>query len=130
MEEVRIHTGARVKLKKVDESSLPEDFLARIREYAHGDTRIQAVFIFSLHSEGQEAQTSIALAIKSGLFSAKNEDFLQIVDEVQLLLPEDLAVNLYRYGISEMLTRYCASQVEPTYLRSASWLKKQQKKYG
>ena len=130
MEEVKIHTGTRIKLKRVDESALPEDFLARLREFAHSDKRILAVFIFALHSEGHEAQTSIALAIKSRLFSAKNEDFLRIVDEVQLLLPEDLAVNLYRYGTSEMLAQYCASTVQPTYLRTASWLKKQKKKYG
>ncbi len=129
MGEVKIHTGTRVKLKGVDEESLPGAFLARLREFAHADTRIEAIFLFAIQLEEQPEQMSLAIALKKAFFSPKNEEFLQIVDEIQLLLPEDLAINLYRFGASDFLASYCAHTVEPTYLRGSAWLKKQQTKY-
>ena len=130
MEEVRIHSGSRVKLKRIDEGGLPREFLERLKEYAHKEERIEAVFTFALQSEGREEQVSLAVAMKSKLFGNPDEDFLQVVDEIQMLLPEDLAVNLYRFGASDLLARYCAHQLEPLYLRSAAWLDKQRKKLG
>ncbi len=129
MGEVKIHTGTRVKLKGIEETSLPESFLTHVREFAHKDRRIEAVFLFAIQLEDQPEQTSMAIALKKTFLAPKNEEFLQIVDEIQLLLPDDLAINLYRFGTSDFLAGYCAHSVEPIYLRSASWLKKQQSKY-
>ena len=41
MDKTKIHTGTRIKLKKIDENVFPGDFLARIREFAHGEKIIQ-----------------------------------------------------------------------------------------
>jgi len=130
VDEVRIHTGSRVRLSKLDEGTLPGEFLTQIREYAHKDEAVQAIFMFSLETEGQSAQPSMAIALKSTLFGKKDESFLGVVDEIQLLLPEDLSLNLYRFGASDFLARYCASELEPIYLRSVAWLDKQKKKYS
>jgi hypothetical protein len=129
MDETKIHSGTRIKLKKLPETALPQDFLTPLREFAHGKTVIQAVFLFSLQKENQNPQACMAIALKSGFFSSGNEEFLNIVDEVQLLLPEDLSLNLYRFETSDMLASYCAHSVEPLYLRSSAWLEKQRKKY-
>jgi hypothetical protein len=129
MDQTKIHTGTRIKLKKIDETALSKDFLARIRDFAHGESEIQAVFLFSLQQEAEIPQPSMVIAIKSGFFSKGNEEFLNIVDEIQLILPEDLSLNLYRFEASDVVARYCANSVEPLYLRSAAWLKKQRKKY-
>lgn len=128
MDEVKIHSGTRVKLKHIEEIVLPQDFILRLKEYAHKDERILAVFFFALQPESQPEQPSMAIAIKSGLFSKGDEVFLQVVDEIQLLLPEDLSLNLYRFGASEFLAKYCLKDLEPVYLRSAGWLDKQKKK--
>ncbi len=128
MEEVRIHSGSRIKLKRVDESALPRDFVVQLREYAHKEERIEAVFLFALQSEDREEQLSMAIALKSGFFAKNDETFLQVVDEVQMLLPAELPMNLYRFGAAEQLARYCAHSVEPLYLRRSAWLEKQRKK--
>jgi len=130
MSEVKIHSGTRVKLKHYDEATLPADFVARLRDFAHHDDRIQAVFMFEVEPEHQPPQPSMAIALKGGLFQKKDESFLQIVDEVQLMLPPTLPLNLYRFGASDFLARYCVANVEPVYLRSAAWLEKQRKRLG
>jgi len=129
MDETKIHTGTRIKLRKIDDNVLPGDFLARIREFSHGEKIIQGVFLFSLQQGEENAQPSMVIAIKSGLFSSGNEEFLNIVDEIQLMLPEDLAINLYRFEASDLVARYCTQSVEPLYLRSNAWIEKQRKKY-
>jgi hypothetical protein len=130
MNEVKIHSGTRIKLKRIQEEALPPSFVSRLKEFAHGDDRIQAVFIFAIETEAAPAQPCLSIAVKSGFFAGKNDGFLQIVDEVQLFLPDDLAVKIYRFGESETLTRYCLDRVDPVYLRSAAWLQKQRKKYS
>ncbi len=129
MDEVKIRSGTRVKLKHVDPDDLPTAFLERLRKFAHADERILAVWFFAIQAETKAEQPSVAIAVKSGsLFARKDDAFLQIVDEVQMMLPEDLAVNIYRFGSSELLARYCLENVEPLYLRSSAWLDKQRKK--
>lgn len=128
MEEVKLHTGTRIKLKQYDERQLPAGFLARLREFAHQDTRIQAVYVFAVQPDDQPPQPSMAIALKSGLFDRRDEGFLQIVDEIQLMLPDELSLNLYRFGASDLLARYCVDSVEPVYLRSAAWVDKQRKR--
>lgn len=130
MDQTKIHTGTRIKLKKIDETALSEDFLASIRTFAHGDSKIQAVFLFSLQQEAEIPQPSMVIAVKSGFFSQGNEEFLNIVQEIQLILPEDLALNLYRFEASDVVAGYCANSVEPLYLRDPTWLEKQRKKYA
>ena len=130
MNESKIHSGTRIKLKRMPEEHLPASFLSRVREFAHADERILAVFAFLLQPEDAEPQPCLSIAVKSGLFSGKDDGFLQIVDEVQLFLPDDFPVKIYRYGESDTLTAYCASRVEPVYLRSAAWLQKQRKKHA
>jgi hypothetical protein len=129
MGETRIHSGTRVKLKSIAEGSLPTSFVSRLREFAHADPRIEALFLFAIQPEEREEQICLAVALKKTLFAPRSEEFLQIVDEIQMLLPEDLGINLYRFGTSDLLASYCAHSVEPTYLRNAAWLRKQQSKY-
>lgn len=129
MDEVKIRSGTRVKLKHVDEDTLPLEFLSRMRDYAHKDERILAVYFFAIQVGDQDEQPSMAVAIKSGMFKKADEIFLQVVDEIQMILPEELSINLYRFGAAEMLTKYCIENLEPLYLRSANWLEKQKKKY-
>ena len=130
MEEIRIHSGTRVKLKRVDEESLPVGFLDRLRSFAHDDERIQAVWFLAIQAETAAEQPSLVLAVKGGsLFGKKEDAFLQIVDELQTMLPDDLAVNIYRFGASDLLARYCLDSLEPLYLRSPAWLEKQRKRF-
>jgi hypothetical protein len=128
VEEVKIHSGSRIKLKRIDESTIPGEFLARLREFAANDERIEAVFLFALQPESQDLQVSMAIAVKGGMFAKPDETFLQLVDVIQVILPEDLPMNLYRYGASEFLSRYCAHSLEPAFLRNPAWLEKQRKK--
>lgn len=128
MEEVKIHSGTRIKLKHVDESELASEFVVRLKEYAEDDARIVAVFFFSVQPEDQHEQPSLAVAIKKSLFGSIEESFLEVVDEIQQLLPDDLPLNLYRFGASEFLAAYCVRDLEPLYVRSPGWLRKQRKR--
>ena len=128
MEEVKIRSGTRIKLKRIQDEVLPPDFILKLREFAHKDERIQAVFIFAIQAEEDVEHPSMALAVKAGLFGSRDEIFLRLVDEIQMMLPEGLSLNLYRFGASEQLSRYLANNVEPVYLRSTGWLEKQRKK--
>lgn len=130
VDEVKIHSGTRIKLKHFDEEYLPAEFLNKLQEYAHKEERIQAVYFFAVQPEGQPEQPSMAVAVKSGLFSKGEESFLQVVDEIQLMLPDHLALNLYRFGASDFLASYCLDSLEPLYLRSAAWAQKQKRKYS
>jgi hypothetical protein len=130
VEQVKIHTGTRVKFKHIDEDVLPQEFLLKLKEYAHKQARVQAIYVFALEPEAQSEQPSMAVAVKSGLFAKEEESFLEVVDEVRLLLPGDLSLNLYRFGASDLLSKYCVDSLEPVYLRSAAWLEKQRKKYA
>ncbi len=129
MDEVKIHSGTRVKLKHVDEDSLPLEFITKMKDYAHKDERISAVFFFAIQVGDQDEQPSMAVAIKSGFFKKPDEIFLRVVDEIQMILPDELSINLYRFGAAEMLTKYCLENLEPIYLRSTAWFEKQKKKY-
>lgn len=129
MDEVKIHSGTRVRLKRIDLETLPDTFTSRIREYAHADERVHAIWALAIEPAGQPEQSSLVVAVKSGLFQREDAQFLALVDEIQMLLPEDLAFNIYRFGASPMLAAYCAQQVEPLYLRSQAWLDKQRRKH-
>lgn len=129
MDEVKHHSGSRIKLHPLDEGAVPQDFAIRLKEYAHKEERIQAIYFFALEPEDQPEQPSMAVAIKSGLFAKADEAFLQVVDEIQIMLPDDLSLNLYRFGASDFLARYCLKNLEPVYLRSTAWLDKQSKKF-
>ena len=130
MEEVKIRSGTRVKFKHIEEESFPQGFIAQLKEFAHKHERIEAVFLFALEAEGQPEQPSMSIAIRSTFFTKPDEIFLQLVDEIQIMLPDDLALNLYRFGASEALSKYCAESLEPVYLRTMAWLDKQRKKYA
>jgi len=130
VDDVKIHTGTRVKLKRVDESAFPVDFLAKLREFAHQADRIEVIFLFVLQPDDQPEQLSLAIGVKSSLLSKDDEVFINLVDEIQLLLPEDVSVNLYRFGASSFLAKYCVENLEPLYLRNAAWLARQRKKFA
>ncbi|MCP4896725.1 MAG: enhanced serine sensitivity protein SseB [bacterium] len=129
MEQVKIRSGTRVKFKHIHEDGLPPDFLSKLREFSHKNTKIQAVYLFSIQADEQQEQMSMAIAVKKPVLGRGEDDFLRVVDEIQLMLPSDLAVNLYRFGESEALTRYCLKNLEPIYLRSTAWQERQQKKF-
>ena len=128
MDEVKIHSGTQIKLKRVAEEAIPHAFLERLQEVAHREEIVQAVYLFAIEIPGREEQISLALALKTGLFRKTDEEFMRLVDEIQLILPEDLPVNLYRLDSSPPVARYCLEHLEPVYLRSAAWREKQLKK--
>ena len=129
MDEVKIHTGTRVKLKSGADDALPETFAELLRQSSHADERVQAVYLFSLQVEDGGDQTSLAIAIRTGLFGKDDEAFLDVVDHLQTIMPDDLSLNLYRFGASDFLAAYCVEHLEPLYLRSTAWLDKQRRKY-
>ena len=129
MDEVKIHSGTRVKMKKLDEDTLSPDFYTSLREFALKQESVEAVYLFALQPEGQEEQICLALAIRKTFFGKQDEEFLRLVDEVQLLLPSDLSLNLYRFGASDLLARFCLESLEPAYVSGPNWLGKQVKKY-
>ncbi len=128
MDEVRIHSGTHVKLRQFGPGEIPEDFLRRLQEFAHGERQIEAIYLFGLQPEHDEEHVALVLALKGGLFANKSEEFLRLVDEIQMLLPPDLPVNVYRFGASELVSGFCLQTVEPVYLRSADWVERQRKK--
>ena len=130
VEETKIHSGTRVKLKHIHESHLQQDFLERLREFAHRQEEIEAVYLFAIEAEGEDEHPAMAIALRERWLSKKGEEFLRLVDEVQLLLPADFAVNVYRFDASDVIARYCLDNLQPLYLRSDSWAKRQQKKYS
>ena len=130
MEEVKIHSGTRVKLKQVDETSLPREFIDRLTRFADDDERVQAVWFLAIQAETEAEQPSLVLAVKVGSLLSKKEDvFLQVVDRLQTMLPDDLSVNIYRFGASDLLARYCLESLKPLYLRDPAWLEKQRKRF-
>ena len=129
MDEVKIHSGTRVKLKRAADDVLPASFADSLRQSSHADERVQAVFVFSLQVEDGGDHTCLAIALRTGLFSKDDEAFLDVVEHIQSVLPDDLSLNLYRFGASDFLASYCVEHLEPLYLRSAAWLEKQRRKY-
>ena len=125
MDETRIRSGTRVKLRRVDTTGLPTTFLDGLRNLAEGDGRIVAIFLFAVEPEGQDSQLSLALALKSRPLGRKDEDFLHLVENISAILPEDLGVNLYRYGSTEQLASFCAHSLDPLYVADETWLVRQ-----
>jgi len=130
VEEVKIHSGTRVKLKRIAEEAISGEFLERLREFAHKAEEIEAVYVFAIQAENEPEHPAMAIALRDRWLRKKDEEFLRLVDEIQLLLPQDLSLNLYRFGASELIARFCLQSVEPTYLRSSEWETKQKKKLG
>ncbi len=130
MDEVKIHTGTQIKLKRVAETDMPSEFLVRLKELAHREEAVQAVYLFAIEQPGEGEQVSLALAVKGGVFRKADEKFLHVVQEIQLILPEDLSVNLYRFEASPPVASYCLKTLEPVYLRSTAWRQAQLKKLG
>lgn len=127
MDEVKIHTGTRVKLKKLGEEALPAEFLDRLRQLAHKEDLIQALYLFILEKGEGAEQPSLAVGLKSGILSRNDNELRRIVDEVQMLLPEGLELTVYRLDASPPIARYCFESLQPLYLRSASWLARQRR---
>ncbi len=128
MDEVRIHSGTHVKLRQLGPGEVPDSFLKRLQEFAHGEKQIEAIYVFGIQPEYQDEHVALVLALKGGFFSDKSEEFLRIVDEIQMLLPPELSINVYRFGASELISGFCLQTVEPVYLRSAEWEERQKKK--
>lgn len=129
MEEVSIKSGSQIKLKRVDDSDLPVELVTSLQELAHREESVEAIYLFAIQPHQEDEQISVAVAIKHGLFRKPDEEFLRLVGEIQILLPEDFPVNLYRLESSPPVARYCLENVEPIYLRSTTWRDKMLKKY-
>ena len=129
MSEVKIRSGTRVKLKRVDEDALNREFLIQLQELAHHSEKVEAIFFFAMQRDNAPESLCLTIAMKKRLFGDGNEEFLQFVEEVQILLPEDLPLNIYRFGTSDFLSSFCLYKIEPCHLRSRSWLEKQKKNY-
>ena len=61
MEEVKIRSGTRVKLKHVNEDVLPQKFVSQMKDFAHKDERILAVYFFSIQVGDQEGPTTLRM---------------------------------------------------------------------
>jgi len=130
VDKVKIHSGTRVKLKRIADEAFPGQFLEQLREFAHREEEIEAIYLFAIQSEDQPESPAMAIALRDRWLRKQDEEFLRLVDEVQLLLPEDLSLNVYRFGAAELIASFCLESVDPAYLRSADWAAKQRKKYG
>ena len=126
---MRIHTGTRVRLSPLEDGDLPTGFAVELRRFAASDERIEAVFGFRLRTEDREPQPSLAIAIRSAWLRRQDEAFIGVVEQLQGELPEDASLNLYRFGASDLLARYCLERLEPLYVRNASWLARQRRTY-
>jgi len=129
MAEVKIRSGTRIKLKKVDEDGIDREFMIQLKETAQQHEMVEAIFLFSMQKDDGPENICLSIAMKKKIFGDSNEEFLAFVDEIQIILPEDLPLNIYRFSSSEFLASFCAHKVEPCHLRSRTWLSKQQKKY-
>ncbi len=127
MDEVKIHTGTRVKLKRLDEATMPQAFLEKLRQLIHKEELIQVVYLFALEAAGEPKQASLAVGLKSGILSRNDHEFRRIVDEIQLLLPPEVALKIYRLDAAPLIAQYCYDTLQPLYLRSAAWLEKQRR---
>jgi hypothetical protein len=130
VDEVRLHTGTRVRLTPLEVGDLPADFAAHLRAFASADDRIEAVFGFRLQADDRDPQPSLAIAIRSAWLGRADDAFIAVVERLQHHLPDDASLNLYRFGASELLARYCTERTEPLFLRSPSWLERQRRKYA
>ncbi len=130
VDEVKLHTGTRVRLSTLETDDLPVDFAERVRRFAATDEDVEAVFVFRLQADDREPQPSVAIAIRGAWLGRPDEAFLGVVERLQQHLPEDASLNLYRFGASELLARFCLERVEPLFLRNPSWLDRQRRKYA
>lgn len=127
MDEIRIHTGTRVKLKRLAESALPAGFLDKLQQLIHHEKLVQVVYLFALEAAGEPEQASLAIGLKSKLLVRSDNELRRLVDEIQLLLPDDVGLKVYRLDASPLIAQYCYDNLQPLYLRSASWLEKQRR---
>jgi len=129
-EEVQIHTGTQVKLKLLEKDQIPATFLRQLQELGHRERQVEAVYVFGIQPENEEERIALVLAIRGGLFSNRSEEFLRLVEEIQISLPPDLPINVYRFGSSHLVAAFCLQTLEPVYLRSADWVRKQRKRFA
>lgn len=127
MDEVRIHTGTRVKLKRLDDSALPPGFREQLRRLAEASEVVQAAYLFALQPAGQAEEISLAVGVKGGLLARSDRQLQRIVDEIQRFLPEGLALKVYRLDTSPLIAHYCYDSLEPLYLRNPAWLERQRR---
>lgn len=127
MDQVKIHTGTRIKLKRLEPGTLPADFEGRLQELLHGAELVQAAFVFVLETPEAPEQASLALGLKGGILSRGDAELRRIVEEIQLLLPPELPLKVFRLDASPVVRRYCLEQLEPLYLRSYAWLAKERR---
>jgi len=129
-EEIRIHSGTQIKLRRLEVEEIPSDFLQRLMELAHRQRQVEAVYLFGMQPKDDQERIALVLALRGGIFSNKSEDFLRLVEEIQTFLPADLSINVYRFGSSQLIAGYCLQTLEPVYLRSADWVKKQLRRFA
>ena len=130
VEEGQIHTGTQVKLKRLEHDQIPAGFLKHLQDLGHRERQVEAIYVFGIQPQGEEERMALVLALRSGLFSNKSEEFLRIVEEIQIFLPPDLPVNVYRFGSSHLVAAFCLQTLEPVYLSSAEWVRKQRKRFA
>jgi hypothetical protein len=128
MDEVKIRSGTRVRLSRLEDGDLSDRFAAALQRYAASDERIEAVFGFRLQADDREPQPSLAIAIRGGWRQRKDETFINVVEQLQHEVPEDASLNLYRFGASQLLASFCLEHLDPLYVRSAGWLERQRRK--
>ena len=130
VDEVKIRSGTRVRLSRLEDGDLSDDFADALGRYVASDARIEAVFGFRLQAEDRDPQPSLAIAIRGGWRQRKDETFIEVVEQLQHEVPEDASLNLYRFGASELLARFCLEHVEPLHVRNPAWLDRQRRKIG
>jgi len=130
VDEIKLHTGTRVRLSVLESDDLPAGFTDRLQRFAAADDHVEAIFGFRLQADDREAQPSLAIAIRAAWLGRPDEAFIGVVERLQHHLPEDASLNLYRFGASDFLARYCVERIEPLFLRNPSWLDRQRRKYA
>lgn len=127
MDDVKIHSGTRVRLKRVDHAALPPAFLARLVELAEADGRVEAVYLCAIETAERGEQLSLVIALAERRGAAPDEEFLAIVEELRRGLPPGSSFNVYRFGAAPELARWCLESLEPLVLRETRWLERQRR---
>jgi len=130
MDEIRIHSGTQVKLRRLEDGEVPGAFLRELEDLASRERQIEAVYLFGMQPENEEERLALVLALRGGIFSNKSEEFLRLVHEVEAILPSELSINLYRFGSSQLIAGYCLQTLDPVFLRSPDWVEKQARRFA
>ena len=130
VDEIRIHSGTQIRLRRLEPDEVPGTFLRQLEELARRQRQVEAIYVFGMQPEDDEERIALVLALRGGMFSNRSEEFLRLVDEIEGFLPDDLSINVYRFGSSQLIAGYCLQTLDPVYLRSPDWVERQARRFA